>query len=351
MMRPVESGRRHGETQSSAHLPGAPIVVVSCVDANFLPYVGPVATSIARSASRPIDYTVFYDGPESDDAKALDGFTAGPVRITLRRAPEWIERYGQVEGYPAVALLRLRLQDELPAINEIIYLDADVLVLRDIAELAKVELGDAPIAAAADRAYELAALAAPRPGSLSRPYDAQRCIAAITGLADCGPGVYVNSGVMRMNLDALRREDFGARSAVILDRWNRLLHFRDQDVFNIALRGRIGRLDPTWNSLVGVMLQRPKHLPSRVRAELEAQRRAPAIVHFAGDRKPWLRTKLLPFAGAWWHFARLSPTAATIETRYRARMAAQNGAPRLARWLATTLAGQRYASVPSRPTI
>jgi lipopolysaccharide biosynthesis glycosyltransferase len=338
-------------SSSDRLLPGAPITVVSCVDANFLPYVGPVATSIARSASRPIDYTVFYDGPESDDAKALDGFVAGPVRVTLRRAPDWIERYGEVDGYPAVALLRLRLHDEMPGVNEVIYLDADVLVLRDIAELADMELGDAPIAAAADRAYELAELAAPRPGSVARPYDAQRCIAAMTGLANSGPGVYVNSGVMRMNLDALRREDFGARSAAILDRWNKFLRFRDQDVFNIAFGSRIGRLEPTWNSLVGVMLQRRDHLAPDLRAELEAERRRPAIVHFAGVRKPWLRRKLLPFAGVWWHFARLSPTAATIERRYRARMAAEDGAPYLARWLATTLAGRRYATIARRASI
>jgi hypothetical protein len=71
-------------------------------------------------------------------------------------------------------------------------------------------------------------------------------------------------------------------------------------------------------------------------------------VHFAGVRKPWLRAKLLPFAGDWWHFARLSPTANTIETRYRERMAAQNHAPFPARWLATTLAGRRHATVPTR---
>src|SRR5665213_229636 len=159
-------------------MPDSPIVVVSCVDAHFLPYVGAVATSMGRSTSTPVDYIVFYDGPESDDTKALDGFVAGPVRITLRRAPEWIDRYGIVEGYPAVTLLRLRLQDALPTIDNVTYLDADVLVLRDIAELAKIELGDSPIAAAADRAYELSKLAAARPSGVALPYDAERCIAA-----------------------------------------------------------------------------------------------------------------------------------------------------------------------------
>jgi lipopolysaccharide biosynthesis glycosyltransferase len=323
----------------------SPIVVVSCVDASFLPYVGPVATSMANSASRAVDYLVFYDGPESEDTEALEGFVVGPVRVALRRAPSWINHYGKINAYPAVSLLRLRLQDELPEIDEVIYLDADVLVLRDIAELAMIELGDAPIAAAADRAYQLSELASPSAGGLSPPYDLARCVAAITGLAECGPGDYVNSGVLRMNLAALRLEGFGARSALILDKWNKFLHYRDQDVFNIALRGRIGRLEPTWNCLVGVMSTRGKQLPSAMRAELEAERRAPSIVHFAGTRKPWLRANLLPFAGAWWHFARLSPTAKTIETRYRTRLAAENRAPNLARSLAIMAARRRYAKV------
>jgi lipopolysaccharide biosynthesis glycosyltransferase len=323
----------------------APIVVVSCVDASFLPYVGVVATSIANAASRAVDYLVFYEGPESDDTEALDGFAAGPVRVTLRRAPDWIDRYGKVNAYPAVALLRLRLQDALPGIDEVVYLDADVLVLRDIAELAKIALGDAPIAAVADRAYQLSGLAASRASGPSRPYDLARCVAAITGLAACGPGDYFNSGVLRMNLAALRREDFGARSALILDKWNKVLRCRDQDVFNIALRDRIGRLEPTWNCLVSVMATRDKRLPSAMRAELEAERRAPSIVHFAGRRKPWLQAKLLPFAGAWWHFARLSPTAATIETRYRTSLAAESRFPNPMRSLAIIAARRRYAKV------
>ena len=319
-----------------------PIVVVSCVDATFLPYIGAVATSMAHFASAPVNYLVFYDGPESADAEALDNFIAGPVRITLRRAPEWIARYGRVEGYPAVALLRLRLQDELMALDDVIYLDADVLVLRDIVELAKIELGDAPIAAAVDRAYQLSSLATRPAEAIARPYDADRCIAAITGLAECAPGDYVNSGVLRMNLAALRREGFGQRSTLILDKWNKVLRFRDQDVFNIALRGRIGRLEPTWNSLVGVMRKSWKQLPSDLRVELVAERRSPAIVHYAGAHKPWLTSRLLPFAGAWWHFARSSPTAETIETTYQVRMATERRLPQLRRWLAIAAARRRH---------
>jgi len=314
----------------------SPIMVVSCADAKFLPYVGAVAASIGRSTSAPVDYLVFYDGPESVDTEALDGFAIGSVRVTLRRAPDWIARYGTVDGYPPVTVLRLRLQDELPELDSIIYLDGDVLVRRDLSDLAKVEMGDAPIAAVVDRAYQLSPRAVARPVDTSPAYDAQRCIAEITGLARSGPGEYINSGVLRMNLAALRNEGFGARSELILAKWNKLLRYRDQDVFNIALQGRIRHLDPAWNALVGVMLKSPRRIPSDLRDEIEAERWNPAIVHFAGSRKPWLTAKPLPFAGAWWHFARQSPTISTIEARYQARMAVERRSPNVARWLAIT---------------
>jgi lipopolysaccharide biosynthesis glycosyltransferase len=311
------------------------------VDANFLPYVGVVAASMARTASLPVDYIVFHDGPASRDAEALDGYTVGRLRVSLRPASRWAERYGDVGGLPPIALLRLRLQDELPTVDEIIYLDSDLLVLRDIKDLADFDLNGSPIAAAADAAYQPSQLATPRADGSTPPYDLERCALAITGLAGFAPGEYINSGVMRMNLAALRAEGFGETASRMLDKWNRLLRLRDQDVFNIALRGRIRHLDPTWNRPVGAIIKQGARLPFGL--GFKAESNAPAIVHFAGTRKPWLTSRPLPFSGAWWHFARRAPTAETIARRYRQTAEAARGTDTLARTLATVAARIRYA--------
>jgi lipopolysaccharide biosynthesis glycosyltransferase len=118
-------------------------------------------------------------------------------------------------------------------VPRVIYLDCDVLVLRDLAQLFDVQSPPGKVLAAARDSETL---------SLG---DDSSTIAEATHLP--AEGAYFNCGVMLMNLDALRRQNFFQRSVEFLNRWSGMYRFWDQSAINFLLHGQIDELPEYWN--------------------------------------------------------------------------------------------------------
>ena len=114
-----------------------------------------------------------------------------------------------------------------------IYLDCDVLVFRDLSELFDLRLSSGKILAAV-RDSE----------TLSLGDDSQIVTDAMKLPTQ---GAYFNSGVMLMNLDELRRENFMEQSLNFLRTWSGHYQFHDQSAINFLLHGRIHELPDYWN--------------------------------------------------------------------------------------------------------
>ena len=84
---------------------------------------------------------------------------------------------------------------------------------------------------------------------------------------------YVNSGVLVMDLEKLRRFDFPSKCFATIDRLRDILSFVDQDTINIVAEGHIQILPERWNCQ-----NRPR--------TLDGER--PVIRHFTSfTNKPW----------------------------------------------------------------
>src|SRR5436309_13803708 len=118
-------------------------------------------------------------------------------------------------------------------VPRLIYLDCDVLVFRDLAQLFDLELAPGKVLAAA-RDSETLSLA-----------DDSPTIADAINLPR--EGAYFNCGVMLMNLDALRRQNFLQRSVEFLNSWSGKYRFWDQSAINFLLHGQIDELPEYWN--------------------------------------------------------------------------------------------------------
>ena len=114
-----------------------------------------------------------------------------------------------------------------------IYLDCDVLVFRDLSELFDLELSSGKILAAVGDSE-----------TLSLGDDSQIVTDAMKLPAQ---GAYFNSGVMLMNLDELRRENFIERSLEFLKAWSGHYRFWDQSAINFLLHRQIHVLPDDWN--------------------------------------------------------------------------------------------------------
>ncbi len=180
---------------------------------------------------------------------------------------------------------RLFLDEYLPDLKRVIYLDVDVLVRSSLQSLWEWELGEWTAAGVRDGSIPFLSA----PGSVD---DWRALGAAPTAL-------YCNTGVMVMDLVKWREEGMAGRILEYLQERDGLVRMADQGAINAALSGRWGCLPPTWN--VQTEFFDPNNLvePFLDPATFHGIVEDPAIVHFTGPAKPWMDDCRHPFAEEW----------------------------------------------------
>jgi len=145
--------------------------------------------------------------------------------------------------------------------NRALYLDVDTLCLDDISELYSVNMGTKCIAGAIDtELYK-------RPNNL-----------AIALGFDKKHTPYLNSGVLLMNLEEMRRmsiveafmDNLNNRHNLIPEKYD---IFNDQTIMNLTFRGHLKLVETKYNTLIASLVG-------------SKYPQDPAIVHFSGRHKP-----------------------------------------------------------------
>lgn len=189
--------------------------------------------------------------------------------------------------FPRAIWLRTLLPELAPELERILYVDSDTIVTAPLLPLWETPLGDALLGAVPNPMYPF-----------MPPYPQQR-------LGITAPAGYFNSGVLLMDLAAMRRDGFTDRVRQCA-RENPDFVYPDQDALNVVCRGRWRALHPRWNAQSTLFDLRPAELPFP--AEVVAQaRRQPAIVHFIGPFKPWHYLCRHPLRGLYFEHARQTP--------------------------------------------
>jgi lipopolysaccharide biosynthesis glycosyltransferase len=182
--------------------------------------------------------------------------------------------------FPPESSFLLLLPDLLPPhLERILFLDADTLVLEDLAKLWETPLEDFAVAAAADSAI-------PR---CSSPRGVKNWQAR--GIAAESP--YFNGGVMLIHLARWRERRVTPRVLEYLEATGAEVDFLHQEALNAVLWNDWKPLHPRWN-LLGSLAGRA------FEPTASAAWREPGIVHFAGRMKPWRVPIGGPFNAAYW---------------------------------------------------
>jgi len=183
---------------------------------------------------------------------------------------------------------RLFLPELLPKVERVLYLDCDTVVTDHLDQLWSTDLGEHWLAAVTN-VFE--------PWSGHRP--------AELGLP--GPEAYFNSGVLLLNLEAIRRDGRGEAVRELARSRGDLL-WPDQDALNLVLGERRLPLHPRWNCMNSV-LAFPSALDVFGAEAVEEARRRPGIRHFEGPdaNKPWHLLCDAPGRSAYFAHRRATP--------------------------------------------
>lgn len=162
--------------------------------------------------------------------------------------------------------LRLFIPQLFPSLNKAVYLDADTLVLEDVAALYDQPLSYQLVGAVSDPFIE------------NEPTTNHYAQAAIGVPADH----YLNSGVLLMNLAAMRAVAFTEHFLSLLHTYHFQSLAPDQDYLNAIVQERVLWLDSSWNRQGDAGLAQ--------------------IVHFNLFAKPW-HYQDVAYQDAFWYYA------------------------------------------------
>ena len=190
----------------------------------------------------------YIDPARNVDVKVLDGGLSQTCRHSLSRLIDSVGASAELEfvkadpsvfeeatlgpGQSHMTYCRTLLP-QLLDVRRLIYLDCDVLVFRDLSELFDRQLSRGKILAAV-----------PDSETLTLDHDS-RTIAVAMNLPERAH--YFNAGVMLLNLEELRKQNFIEQSLEFFKKWRRHYRFWDQSAINFLLYGQIEELPEYWN--------------------------------------------------------------------------------------------------------
>jgi lipopolysaccharide biosynthesis glycosyltransferase len=192
-----------------------------------------------------------------------------------------ITKFPQTTVYPISTYYRLLFPYLVnSSIQKLLYLDTDIVVIKDLKELFQTDLGAFPVGAVAEP------FAPPRPD-----------------LGIYKQGSYINSGVLLINLPQWLRNNITERTKDFIIEHQDKLIWLDQDALNAVLKNNYYSLNHKYN-LTSEFVSRSMPLQ-----ELKQFVKNKVIIHFTSGyvKKPWsaLSTNRLRFI--YHEYLRISP--------------------------------------------
>ena len=280
--RPPPSGKQ------KKHMYNQEIPVFFSTDDHYVPYLDVAIASLIDNASKDYSYrlVVLNTGLHPDSVEIIKknqrpGFTIDFLDIS-KELESIASRFKNVYHFSIATYYRLFIASLFPQYDKIVYLDCDLVVLGDVSELYRTELGDNILAAAPEEFV--------RNTKEFRVY-AEKAVGV-------DPDGYVNAGVLVMNLKEFRKNKIEQKFVRLITDYDFDLLDPDQAYLNYLCYGKIHVLPNGWN-------KEPMPVP------LEGKKN---IVHYALYKKPWQYDDVVD-GEYFWKYAKQSPFYETILAR------------------------------------
>ena len=171
--------------------------------------------------------------------------------------------------YSNATYYRVLIPNLYPEYDKVLYLDADIVILDDIAKLYNKRINDYLIAGVSEHWFD-------------RYRELQEYAEKVIGVSSYKK--YINAGIMLMNLKELRELKFEEKFIHLLENV-KYVFAQDQDYFNRICKGRIKYLNECWNASGYIY-----------------DKRNPKIIHYT-VYKPWQLIDM-PNSEYFWKYAK-----------------------------------------------
>ncbi len=262
------------------------VSVVYAVDKNYLlPLTVSVLSLIENFAShRNLKIFILHNGVSEEAFKPVRSTLLPKLRqgidlVFLEYDSALLKKLPTTLHFSHSNYARLLTPSLVPEdLEKLLYLDADTLILSDVSAL--FDLDVSPWASM---------LAPDWTGKIHHPLQQFPSDLSSWEIPDDAP--YFNTGVQLMNLRRWREEKISEHLLETARARPDLLFLADQNLFNICLYGKIGRLDPKWNKqfIYKKIREGEWKMPYQIHSW-----DPPHLIHFVSEEKPWLPGCTLP---------------------------------------------------------
>ena len=233
------------------------------VDDGYMPFLAVTLQSLVDNSSTEYYYLIkiLYTNISEDNKEKIKKFERENVNIEFVDLNYYIgkikDKLYTRDYYSKTTYFRLFIPNLYPQYDKALYLDCDIVLLRDVAELFNIDMGDNLVGGA--------------PDDVIQTYEVfQEYVEKVVGVADYRR--YFNAGVLLMNLDELRKYNFQEKFLYSLDKI-KFSVAQDQDYLNRLCKGRVKIIDKTWN-----------RMPI---SNIEVDEKDLKLIHYNLAFKPW----------------------------------------------------------------
>ena len=253
------------------------IPVFFATDDNYAPLLAVAMYSLVKYSSPNNQYNIYIlnTGLSEESVKSISKFETKNVSIQFINVEEYLQsvlsKLHTRDYYTISTYYRLFIPRMFPQYDKVLYLDSDIIILDDIANLYNVDIKNNLLGAVPEQA-------------VGNVYEFVQYSNNYLGICE---KMYFNAGILIMNLKELRNTGFEDKFVDLLNKI-KFTVAQDQDYLNVICKDKVHYLPLRWN-----------RTPFGKCSDNEDN----GIVHFFLSYKPWHYDNV-PFEKQFWTLAR-----------------------------------------------
>ena len=254
------------------------IPIFFAVDDGYVPFLAVALQSLIENSSKNYYYSIkiLYTNINEENKKKINKYKKENVNIEFVDLNYYIEKVKDKlytrDYYTKTTYFRLFIPDLYPQYDKVLYLDSDIVVLGDIAELYNTNIKGNLVAAVPD-------------DSVQTIPEFAEYVEKVVGVASYKN--YFNAGILLMNLDEFRKIDFQGKFLYLLETV-KFSVAQDQDYLNRLCKGRTVLVDRAWD-----------RMPIKVEGVEDKKLK---LIHYNLAYKPWHFDNIL-YQEYFWKYA------------------------------------------------
>lgn len=269
------------------------IPIVFSTNDNYLPYLSVAIKSLINNTNKNNVYKIFiFNTTINDNNKnTILSMATKNVKIEFINVLQYTKnsKLYSKDYFSVEMFYRILIADILSQYDKVIYLDCDIILKTDIAELFNIDLKNNLVAAVKNDISI----------DIMQKY--------VTSILKIDEDLYFNSGVLLINTKLFRKLKIKDLCFEFISKY-RKLECPDQDVLNLFCFEKVKYIDMNWNFQAGNELWTDDFKNSKAN-EIK-------IIHYTTSKKPW-NTKNLALADDFWNIAKQTPFYDLILDNYK----------------------------------